>query len=166
MSYEIQELDLENLQHLNQVAKLFGQELGPRNRQWWMQEALEWGNQAAYRKLIVFTAVKDGRIIGAALGLLHDPALPREVHKKLGQGKHYCLGGVAVSPHARRSRIATELNKKRLIHARSLGCRSVYGSTLSTNLSRKNQFEKEGYALFHVEQKPSVGEVHWYRKNL
>lgn len=168
MPPEIKELDYENLRDLKRVAELFSQELEPQGDvQWWNKEALGWGGQTTTHNLKVFVAKRNGQVVAAAVGLIDSPKNnPREINAKLGKGKHYCFGGTAVSPQFRRMGISTALTEKMLTHALSLGCRTVYGATVKTNLAQKRQFERDGYELFHRQIREDFGEVHWYKKRL
>ena len=116
------------------------------------EEVSEWQEFVEKLKGKVFAAfTPEGKMIGFAVGHLFDPTEhPVAVSRKLGKGPHYYLMLSAVLPLFRRGKVATELNLKRMEHARELDCKNVVGETEESNKPRITQFLAEDFKRFHI----------------
>ncbi len=166
----VSELNFKSKEEVREVAevfrKAFSPELPEKPALYAWLDTVESYKTAKAQNGSAFVCRRNGRIIGAAFGKLHDPLEHSlEACKKLGPGKHYYLVGLAVDPAFQRQKIATMLTRKRLAHARKLGCAAVYSYTYAERKPKVAQFEKEGFTRFHTEPTKEGTRV-YYKKTL
>ncbi len=174
---KVEELNYRKKQDVEETAKLHGTAFSgyPWFEHWPLEESLKevhsWKALKKNGRGKVFVArAPDGRIIGLAVGHLHQPTKhSKEVSQKLGKGKHYYLRKIATHPDFLRRGIAKALTAARLKHAQKLNCTKVYGWTSVDNTPKIEQFEKEGFRDFHREVTKTGGvksERGYYNKRL
>lgn len=111
------------------------------------------------------------RIIGVAAGARYDLEKDPDKLKHLlgGNGIYYQLQEASVDPAFRRQGVSTRLTKRRLEHARNIGCTQVFGETNVENIPRTKQFEKEGFHSIGLVERQVPGGIwtnHVFHKHL